>query len=334
MKDSRGFVSLLTTILLSLLLLIITISMVSLEALQLRKSEDAEQSVRAYYAAEAGVEDAVSKILSGAPLTPNTCLTSPVTFDTGGSSSWTCQQVSFAGKPSGNLDYYCPNTAVIPKPVCENATTVDPGNAAYDQVQVEWDQSSNGANFYQYPINNNPTVGAWNGAAAIELTIVQYPSGNFNSADVNLSLQNALVVPSTGPGQNIDFSAGLKGHGAWQGACTPNVGTYHCKVLLTNIPSGSGLNYLFRIRPRYAQSSFQMTFQDKNGVQVDVPDGMATIDVTAQAGKVYRRVVSKLPIRNGAAAGLNYVMYSDGNICKNFDVLNNVVSPGSVLPGC
>src|SRR5260221_6730806 len=68
----QGFVSLLTAILISMLLLVITISLISLETFQLRKSEDAEQTLRAYYAAEAGVEDAGAKVLSGSISTSTT----------------------------------------------------------------------------------------------------------------------------------------------------------------------------------------------------------------------------------------------------------------------
>ena len=61
---------------------------------------------------------------------------------------------------------------------------------------------------------------------------------------------------------------------------------------------------------------------------VPVSDGTATIDVTAKTGQTYRRVVSKLPLSGVAAGELNYVMYSDTNICKDFDVINNVAQAG------
>jgi hypothetical protein len=70
-----------------------------------------------------------------------------------------------------------------------------------------------------------------------------------------------------------------------------------------------------------------MTFytgNNANGSTVAVNDGTATIDVTAYAGATYRRVIAKLPSLKGAAGGLNYVMYSDTNICKDFNVINNV----------
>jgi len=120
MRNERGFVSLFTTIMLSLLLLVITISLVSLEAVQLRKSEDSEQTLRAYYAAEAGIEDAAAKVLSGAVTTNQTCATpgaANTTYDATGAAGWTCQQISFSGSPTGILEHN------------DVAKTIDPGSA-------------------------------------------------------------------------------------------------------------------------------------------------------------------------------------------------------------
>jgi hypothetical protein len=90
-------------------------------------------------------------------------------------------------------------------------------------------------------------------------------------------------------------------------------------------------NYIFRLRSRYTASAYRVTFKtgsNGGGAVVTVPDGTATIDVTARAGQTYRRVISKLPLNPSASAGLNYVMYSDTDICKNFEVIDNVAQPG------
>src|SRR4051812_22946208 len=135
----NGFVSLFTCIMISMLLLVITMSMVSVQALQLRKSEDSEQTLRAYYAAEAGVEDAVNKVLTGAiapGLGDDVCNKPATPYDGPGSASWPCQYVSFSGSPTGKLD----------KP--DSAKTVDPGNVNYQSVIVEWNQSPSGTSSY------------------------------------------------------------------------------------------------------------------------------------------------------------------------------------------
>jgi hypothetical protein len=331
----QGFVSLFTCIMISLLLLVITVSLISLEALQLRKAEDAEQTLRAYYTAEAGVEDAVSKVLSKAirPGVGDNVCNSFSTYDIPGAAGWTCQQVSFSGTPFGKLD------------TPDEAKTVDPGKTtpAYNSVILEWNQSPNVA-AGQYNVNlaaGLPSQAAYTAAyaaAPVELAIVQYPDGGFAAGDPSVKLQNAVIVPGGAVGQGgatVNYGA-LANHGPWRGDCSPlprvnpwGSSSYNCYAVITGLNPSS--DYIFRIRSRYMASAFRMTFKtgaNGAGTVVDVPDGTATIDVTAKAGQTYRRVISKLPLNGSAAAALNYVIYSDTDVCKNFDVIDNVAQPG------
>jgi Tfp pilus assembly protein PilX len=332
MRREQGFVSLFTTIMVSLLLLIVTMSMITLETVQLRKSEDSEQSLRAYYAAEAGIEDGVNKVSHG--LRTDTPCTASVNYDNPGAAGWTCQSITFTGQPVGRLSQ------------ADAAKTVDPGPTTpnYHSVIVEWNQSTDtSAAAYQpgiYPTGNFPQMSNYTYAAPpIELAIAQYPNGGIAASDPNVKLQNAVIVPDGPSGiGTVDYGS-LQNHGPWSGKCQPSLvwtdavstrGGYNCYAVITNI-GAANMNYLFRIRSRYMASAFRMTFMtgaNGNGSVVPVPDGMATIDVTAQAGKSYRRVVSKLPLTDGAAMGLNYVMFSDTDICKNFTIVGGLASAG------
>ncbi len=330
-RDGQGFVSLFTCILISLLLLVVTLSMVSLEALQLRKAEDSEQTLRAYYAAEAGVEDAVSKVLSRAVTTDQGC-SANLGYDIPGAAGWTCQQISFSGTPFGRLD------------TPDVTQTVDPGTTAvaYNSVILEWNQSTNtSASYFNMDLSSGfPTqaVGAASYAPPVEVAIVEYPPGGFAAGDVRVKLQNAVIAPGgarTQAAATVDYGS-LKNHGPWQGDCRPLPRTnpwggsnYNCYAVMTGFNPSD--NYIFRLRSRYAASAYRLTFktgQNGNGTVVAVPDGTATIDVTAKAGQTYRRVVTKLPLSSGASGRLNYVIYADGDVCKNFDVIDEVAQAG------
>ena len=335
MNSQRGFVSLFTAIMLSLLLLVITVSMISLEVLQLRKSEDSEQTMRAYYAAEAGIEDATAKVLNGtwtAAMGNRNCLTPGAknpTYDTPGAAGWTCQQVTFSGNPTGNIE-------------ADAAKTVDPGTGvAYNRVVIEWNQAvgvtpsvpfGDLRDYATYTGNNYPPV--------MEVAIVQYPNGTFSSSDPLLQLTNAVIVPRGGGAGGVAY--GATGTGTqFSGNCTANPGprtilpplniasVYNCYAEITGLIPAR--NYLFRLRPRYGATSYRMTFALGNSVK-SVPDGTATIDVTAMAGQTSRRVISKVPMNGSAASGLNYVMYSDNDICKNFDVISGLPQTGGNCP--
>lgn len=342
-RNDRGFVSLFTCIMISLLLMVITLSMISIQTLQLRKAEDAEQALRAYYTAEAGVEDAVSKVLaqvsSGAALVDQACQAN-ASYDIPGAAGWTCQQISFSGTPFGKLD----------SP--DMVKTVDPGVLAtpFRSVVIQWNQSTNtSAGFYNMPAAlPNQATGAANYAAPIELSIVEYPTGGFAAGDPGLKLQNVVIRPGGGGGgpATINYSsAGFKTGSPYAGNCTAlphslpggyGAGTstnYNCHAILTNMDPSKA--YIFRIRSKYTASAFRMVFHSAangTGSVVTVPDGTATIDVTAKAGQTYRRVISKLPLNKGGAAGLNYVMYSDNDICKNFVVFDNNPQSGCPYP--
>lgn len=336
----RGFVSLLTTILISLLLSIITLSVISLEALQLRKSEDAEQSLRAYYVAEAGIENAAAKVLSGSITANQSCQTGNPTSNPTTDGVWTCQQIEFTGSPFG----------VLGQP--DVATTVNPGSTTprYHSVVIAWNQS-NDANPAHYTMPGTfPAAGAYTAAAPpLEVQIVQYPAGGFTPTDANLTLENMVLTPGGVSGNTaVSYTAAnFTTASPYSTYCAPlsqslpgalatllgtTTPSYNCYMVLQNLDTGgTPNNYLFRIRSRYNSSAYQMTFKTGatgNGVTVDVPTGTAILDVTAHVGTEYRRVLSELPIGRSANGGLNYVMYSDTDICKDFNVINDAAQPG------
>lgn len=347
-RSEKGFVALFTTILLSLLLIIITVSLVTLEVAQLRKSNDSEQTLRAYYAAEAGIEDAVAKVMAGTidkdspDVTTKDCIgtatgTLPnASFDAAGSAGWTCQRVTFSGSPTGKLDK------------ADEAKTVDTFQApAYDRIVVQWNQTTNpSAAFYDSNIvgGNFPAAGGYAWAPPLEVSMLEYPTGGFSASDIctdgalpagcRVKLRNIVIVPDGTTGAYTASFNSTSGHGPWGGNCgplprtvpfAPTLSGYNCYAVINGFSAGD--SHLLRLRSRYGPSSYRLTFY--NGpTQVDVPDGTATIDVTAKAGDTYRRVVSKLPLTSLASSGLNYVIYSDSDICKNFSIINEVKQAG------
>lgn len=205
-----------------------------------------------------------------------------------------------------------------------------------------------------------PSAGGYAGAACagacsvppIELAVIDYPNSPVQASDVcktagaspgcKIHLQNMVIAPNgLTPGYvaPYDTTGAFATHGPFAGNCGPlnralpaalGGGTlnYNCYALISNLTAN---NFMFRLRSRYVKTAYKMVFRSGaggGGVDVPVPDGTATIDVTANSGLTYRRVISKLPLNKSAAAGLNYVIYSDSNICKNFDIINNVAQPG------
>jgi hypothetical protein len=327
-NDQRGVVALLTTIFVGILLSVITVGLMAQMVSELRQSGDYEQSQRAYYAARSGVEDAVSKVVSSLqnnqrPQPQIGCNSGNANLDldptSPGAVGWTCQQILFSGSPSGKLG------------VSDSSVQIDTsGGPAFASMKLEWDQSTGSLppGFFNAPASF-PAGGSWTYAAALELTSIEYPQGSFNAANTSIKLYNALIRPTTGGVVNPSFRT--SGNNPISGTCNPAAGSYHCSVIFNGFDGSH--NYIFRIRSRYVGTDYRFSFFDgsnASGSPVLVPDGDATIDVTARAGDAFRRVIYKVPYTDGVASGLNFVIYSDTDICKNMTVYNSL---GSVT-GC
>ncbi len=78
---------------------------------------------------------------------------------------------------------------------------------------------------------------------------------------------------------------------------------------------------LLRIRPRYKAASYRIQFFDSTGVPVWMPDGKATIDVTARSSNYFRRVRAKKQLSPAVYDGVfDNALFSGGDICKNMKI--------------
>lgn len=310
----RGAVALTTTIIISILLGIIITGLISVMVSELRQEDDSEQATRAYFAAESGVEDAISQVLTavknGGPFTSTLGCNSNTNLIPGTNQvGYTCQQITYSGTPAGSLDQ--PDSAV----------QIDTGNASFRSMKLEW-STTNGKSGCVF---NSTVAGNWTCAAPMELAIVQYPHGSFaaGTGNADLFLKNVVAVPNT-VNQTPDLNS-IRNNNPYTANCSPARTGFKCFININGFTTATD-SYLFRLRSRFVGTDYKMTFY--NGVNatggvVSVPDGSATIDVTAKAGSSFRRVIYKVPYEHGAATGLDYVIYSDTNICKDFDVVNN-----------
>src|SRR5258708_38366843 len=97
--DHEGIVSLITAIIVGLLLIVITTSGIALMGNELRQASDYDNSIKAYYAAESGTEDAIAQLRRNGIAAKNSC--SPyvagdanLSGDSTATVSYTCQVVN------------------------------------------------------------------------------------------------------------------------------------------------------------------------------------------------------------------------------------------------
>ncbi len=78
---------------------------------------------------------------------------------------------------------------------------------------------------------------------------------------------------------------------------------------------------MLRIRPRYSAASYRIRFFDKYNNPVFMPDGNATIDVTARSGNYFRRVLAKKQLTPTIYDGVfDNALFSGSDICKNMRI--------------
>lgn len=78
---------------------------------------------------------------------------------------------------------------------------------------------------------------------------------------------------------------------------------------------------LLRVRPRYRSASYRIQFFAEDGRPVYMPDGNATIDVTARSGNYFRRVQAKKQLVPSIYDGVfDNALFSGGDICKNMKI--------------
>lgn len=314
-------VSLITTIVISILLMIITTSMVALMIGEQRQATDANQSIRAFYAAEAGVEDALLKLSQNPTLTQD-CAATEQAVDAPNLLYVTCQKIySTSNRLTGELGI----DEVLQLEV----------DKSFQSMSLSWEMSDpvGPTGPYYNPSNfeiMNPGQIRWNHPAVMELTDVEYntqidPSQpNCGNNIAAICMQTIVVSPGgDGQGNRRRYNIQQKGANPNRGSCNEANGTYKCTVLIRNFDNNGGGGHVIRLKSRYAGTNYQLQFfpdPNGNGAPRPMPDQNATVEVTARAGDIYRRVVAKVPIRSGVASGVDYVLYSDTDITKNCNI--------------
>jgi hypothetical protein len=312
-----GIVSLMSTIIIGLLLMIITLSMTALMIGEVRQATDSDQSIKAYYAADSGVEDAINKIrtsqaLLGVPVDPaldGVCQAPDLSASADLAVQVTCQRiVQRTNTLSDTLGR-------------EGSREVQLlGAAGMTGIDIAWNVINKGDPSTLLPPAGFPSgTNPWTYPAAIELVTMSYTDqATLTPADFSRVYTTVIRPGSAAFAQGSYTTAGPQ-----TASCTASgADSYNCHYFindLSRVVGGLNKNYVMRIKARYNGTSFKITPQS-GGVAISVPDNYLTIDVTARAGDVYRRVVRKVPYHSGVVAGLEYSLFSDGDLCKKFAV--------------
>ncbi len=337
LDDQRGIVSMLTVLFFSILIMIIALGTLTTQNKELRQSTDADQSVRAYFAAEAGLEQALNYLkvngasarrpgCSGATNKPAAPLDSP-DLGSGSSLEITCLKIGDnVLNESGTLDQ-------------EVAAQADlKGLTDVDYIDFSWHDgplsaySSNPLYSDPSKVNSLPAVptGSWSLPALIEMTLYTYPTTSIKPSDIQV--RTILLRPSSSCSlmSGSRCEASFKLTNKIQGVTCNGTTNLACSVHIIDVPTirdfpdrlGLGeVRHVVRFRPRYTSTTYAVG-PHSNGGSASLGAGGVKIDVTARAGgNIFRRLVA-VSEGNGSplGMGLDYAIFTRQDICKDFTV--------------
>lgn len=333
LQDNRGLVSFLAVMFISVLLMMITASFVQIMSRELRQATDNELSTMAYYAAEAGVEDALRDIrqeiendgdLTG--IASSDCQSNDWDFGQG-DTGFSCRLITFA-----------PNTLEggLGADESRQISFVGAGNTKFRlqwHSRAEGDYSA-GADWSEYPDEpNNPEAAGWQGdwPPIMRVEIISYPDEAFEEEDVVQRVVFLRPDPDLVGGTSRDL--GSISTGEIRGvSCRSDEGNYACQYEIRGMDQ-SDVNHVVRLKPFYNDTNYRIEALDGLDNPVAMPGNEAVIDVTGYANDVFRRVQARVPLGGVDTFGQDYVLLADEGVCKVMRV-SRIEDSASTNDGC
>ena len=350
----RGVAAIIVTVAFALLFVVLVIGLTALSIREQRQAGDTDQANRALAAAEAGIKDALANNLTSTSGCDTNLGAGGNGIDGTGQVGWTCRVISQTNGPviatlskdEGRMAWVYDGVTDGGAVQAVESFTLKWAATNTDDVSDTYDWTSlSGTSLY-------PTSPPdWGGPAAIEMTVVYWKlTGSdpktvdgawLDSHDDSFSTKTFLIWPYQG-----DHSP-QPGHSAIRASIVCDKTTfvsagYYCgttsKIDLKNALSlpDAATNYgmTFKFRPRYRGTHLRADFSN-GATTVNVKNSAITIDVTARAGNVYKRLVAEKSTESSARDNIFDAAIFSGStvdgICKNMKVYGDysVQSPNN-----
>lgn len=329
--DQRGMAAFMVTTVLVLVIALIIIGFSQVARRNQREALDRQLSTQAFYAAESGINGAISIIrnsMASGNLPPNKTNCEPDTTYT--------QQVQLDGE---NVEITCllvstQISSLYYMGITENSPTVVPvisaSGAPISQITLTWRTKSGDTTPSQNCFGNGQFRSRTNwqcGHGVLRTDLAPTPDGNTDRIAMSTFFdpyERSSVSEATAP--VVLYSSG---GGMVRAYCSDAGGDPKCMAKITGLNAPA---YYLGLRSIYHDSTVTITAQDVNGLTIDLT-GQVLIDATARAQDVLRRVQVRVPLEARESSGLPaYAIESTGSLCKRF-----AVEPGyysNALPSC
>lgn len=318
-------VSILVTMILMIIISLITIGFARLVRREQRQSLDTQLSTQAFYAAEAGINDAVDALQNhGYNSEKDEC--EPETSG---------QLSSYDNVLDSGVEYTC--LLIDPSPTSLEYRSIDKDKSTtipikaksgtIHELTLSWQDTSGDGNINcSYPLGSFPPLGSWPAdcnAGMLRIDLV--PVGG--SVDRDSLLDNTLTsflqpIPS-GSGSLISNLPANKG-GYVDANCNTANTPKLCKVEIKTLGPLASDMYL-RVRSIYKANSLNIVAKDASGTQLELVGSQAIVDSTGKANDVLRRIVVRVPIGDLSKGDVpDFAIQSSDTICKRMAVVPNI----------
>jgi hypothetical protein len=339
-RDQDGFAALVIAIVLVLVLSLVTVGFATLMRREEKAALDKHLSEQAYYAAEAGINDASKAINLGFNAAKNTCgpldtVANPALLSQPGIQYLSGVNSGQVGSDP-NIKYTCLLIDPYPKSIdigsVDNVMSKtyklfsvnkdDPtAPADLQSLNISWEAAGGGSSAFVtnagMVTNHQFTPAAnWTYAPVLRVTLTPLASGGISRTDLSQKTYTAFLYPNSSASATITDQYG-NGIGTAQGVivngnCHGGQPAYACNVTVDQLTTNY---YLITLRSIYGNSQVHITGAGTDGNYVRFKGSQTLVDSTGKAQDVLRRVQVRIPTGN-EYPHTDYGIQSTTDICK------------------
>lgn len=348
-NNQEGFAALVIAIVLILVLSLLTIGFADLMRKEEKAALDKHLSTQAYYAAEAGINDAAKAINDGLTTAKTSCgkySAAEAAAVTGGSALTD----NTVGAAADNVSYSCLLIDPSPKslvygPTDETQSKVvevsgtDPDDPALEapieKLIISWEDSNKRDNFV--PSGNAfTTTSSWPSATGVvRLGITPLVNGGIERNTLKNSTYAGFLYPNAG-GTALtsvaaypeypyaDSTTGDNSGTILNGNCNKSSQPRMCNVTITGLTQ---VNYLLTLRWIYSSPSITIQAIGNSGRVLRIKNAQTLVDSTGKAQDVLRRIQVRIPAHT-VFNHTDYSLEAMNGICKQLQIFPDDGSRG------
>lgn len=332
----RGMVSILVTMLLMIVISLIVLGFAQISRRNQRQALDRQLSTQAFYAAEAGINDARNLIkgalISGSAIPPK----SDCTPGSGATLLFYGGLAASLDPPKNTVSYSCLMVDPTPKVLQYNdigttgtiipMTSLSGANLSTLKLSISTkDRSLHPANGCPSSVNasfSKTTV--WTttncGFGVFRFDLVP-TTGSLSSSGLQDKTMTSFLVPmSSGGVSTVAYPAAPPASRNGNNRVAMACGDTGCTMTITGL---SANQYYMRVTSLYKEVGLVITGTDSSGNPILFKDAQAVIDATGKAQDVLRRVQVHVPLTTANSNQLSdYGLVSTDAICKRFAIMD------------